>query len=621
MRGPAIVAAALVVSCSSGSPNGSAGNPDAPGGYDYVHSPGAPLYQQMCQVCHGEAGEGGLGPALQDEARSQSELSQIISTTMPQNQPGECTGACADDVAEFVKNGLTTKALACPSTIPAPRQLRLLTRREYRNTIHDIFGDGAPAMTCAKATDCTYRDQCSAGTCEVDACDTQTFVFDAQGVAHTSVHVAGDWNGWPQTVAAGGLPLVDMGGIWVGTFAIGAGQHLYKLVLDQQTWIADPRAPASQPDGFGGQNSVLALTCPGTSNDVAAQFPVETRSAGFPFDDDASVAVVTDDHVYAYLAAAQQVAGYAGPCDASCVPELGKKLFRRPLTSDEVARYSALGPQTAVMAMLMSPAFLYRSELGAPDGGTGHYKLTPYEVATALSYTFLGTTPDDTLLAAADRGAIDVEAQARRLLADPRARAQVGEFALQWVGGQSVLTADKRADLFPTFDGARTALANETRNFAADVTFDGTGKYADLITANYTVLDPVAAAFYGVTGVTAQGRVPYTDGKRAGVLGHASVLATTAHSDQTSPVERGLLIRRNLLCEELPPPPPNGGGLPPVDPNATTRERFEMHSAVAQCSVVPHVHRRGRVRPRDVRPGRAVARHRERPARSIRRAT
>ena len=556
------------------------GGPGSGGAYDFANSPGVPPYQQMCQVCHGESGEGGLGPALRDTTRSLDDLTAIISERMPANQPGSCTGDCAKNTAELIANGFTTSGLACDAVTPAPRRLRLLTRREYRNTIHDVFGDGTPAMSCARATDCSYRDSCEQNQCEPSACDTQTFVFDAMGQSHTTVHVAGDFNQWAGTIAGGGLPLVNQGGLWVGTFAVGAGHHTYKFVLDQTTWVADPRAPSSEDDGFGGKNAVVVLACPGATSDVTSGFPVETRSAGFPFDTDASAALVTDAHVDAYLTAAGQIAAAAPACDASCLPALGKRLFRRPLTSDELARYGAMPPTTAMMALLMSPNFLYRSELGVPDGD--HFKLTPYEVAAALSYTFLATTPDDELLAAADQGKIDVEAEARRLVADPRARDQVGEFALQWVGGQAVLGAEKRADLFPDFtDAVKASLVRETRAFAADVVFDGTGKFTDLIAANYTVLDPVSASFYGTS---ATGRVPYTDGTRAGLLGHASVLATTAHSDQTSPVERGLLIRRNLLCEELPPPPPNGGGLPAVDPSATTRERFQMHSATPECA-------------------------------------
>jgi hypothetical protein len=162
------------------------------------------------------------------------------------------------------------------------------------------------------------------------------------------------------------------------------------------------------------------------------------------------------------------------------------------------------------------------------------------------------------------------------LIADPRARGQVGELVAQWSGATNVLTVDKRD---PSFDAAtRSALLAETRSFAAATVFDGDGTYVSLMTSDTTVLDDIAATFYGVQPGPAQ--LP----DRAGVLGEAAVLASVAHSDQTSPVQRGLLVRRNFLCEELPPPPPNGGGLPAVDPNATTRDRFAMHSSAPACS-------------------------------------
>ncbi|HUJ56985.1 MAG TPA: DUF1592 domain-containing protein [Kofleriaceae bacterium] len=610
MKGIRAASLSLVVAaaCSSNS-----------AGYDYAHSKGAALYQASCQVCHGETGEGGLGPALVNDSKSVAQLESIISASMPANAPGQCTGDCATQTAQFIHDGLTTSALRCDRAPPtAPRRLRLLTRREYRATVHALFGDAAPAMTCARELDCVYRDTCIAGNCEATACNAETFVYDPHGQTLQTVHVAGDFNNWAATIAAGGLPLAldPATGLWTGTFTIGEGTHSYKLVLDEATWIADPRAPSSMPDGYGGQNSVLALSCtdPGpTPDDPTVDFPVETRAADFPFDTDADAALVTSPYVDAYLAAAEQLATFAAadpntlsPCDwagsrASCatslVTTLGRQVFRRKLTSDEVTRYTALvtgatdattGVQTALEAMLMSPSFLYRSELGTSDGN-GRYKLAPYEIATALAYTFWGTTPDEELLEAAESGALKspagIEAEARRLIADPRARTQLGEFVLQWIGGQGVETTEKRADLFPGFDAARDSLEAETRDFADDVVFDGDGTYESLLTANYTVLDPIAAEFYGLPPPAGgKGRVPYGDGTRAGLLGHASLLSTTAHSDQTSPVERGLLIRRNFLCEDLPPPPPNGGGLPPVDPNATTRERFEMHAATPACA-------------------------------------
>src|SRR5258706_15599213 len=84
-----------------------------PSHYDYASSKGAALYAQMCSVCHGEIGEGGLGPKLLDTKRTTGELTDVIGTRMPQNNPGQCAGDCATEVAAFIKDGLNTKALAC----------------------------------------------------------------------------------------------------------------------------------------------------------------------------------------------------------------------------------------------------------------------------------------------------------------------------------------------------------------------------------------------------------------------------------------------------------------------------------------------------------------------------
>lgn len=587
---------------------------DAGGSYDYAHSPAAARYAETCEVCHGEAGEGGLAPRLRDTDLSTAELTAAISARMPPSDPGSCTGDCASALADFIKAGLTSSALACEAVPPGPRQLRLLTRREYRATVADLLGPDAPAMTCGRPTDCAYRDACTAGQCEPSACDAHTFVFDPGGRSYTRVHVAGSMNGWAGTVAGGGWALAYSAttGLWTGTFTVGAGEHSYKFVADERDWFEDPRAPASVPDGFGGRNSVLALACAGGAADPAAAVPIEARPSGFLFDSHVAAQAVTAAHVDAYLAAAERLAddavarkatlhacdwqGDRAGCARGWLAAFGRRAFRRPLTDAELTRYQGLagsaddaGLATALHAMLVSPHFLYRSELGVKQAD-GSYRLTGFERATALAYAFTGSMPDDALLAAAERGDLDgdagLEREARRLLGLPRARAQLGEFALQWLGAEAVTTVDKRADLFPDFDAStRAALAQETRAFTAHVVFDGSHTLGELLTATYTVLDPVAARFYGVAAPTdPSGVVPYTDGRRAGVLGHASVLATSAHSDQTSPIRRGLLVRRNLLCEALPPPPAFAGGVPEVDPDATTRDRFTQHTANPVCA-------------------------------------
>lgn len=130
--------------------------------FDVSLGKGAALYRQMCQVCHGEAGEGGIGPALVDTERTHGQLKLAISARMPANNPGQCTGECASEIATFIKHGLTSSALACPSVPPGPRRLRLLTRREYRATVRALLGDDATPMSCTRATDCGYRDTCEA---------------------------------------------------------------------------------------------------------------------------------------------------------------------------------------------------------------------------------------------------------------------------------------------------------------------------------------------------------------------------------------------------------------------------------------------------------------------------
>ena len=159
-------------------------------------------------------------------------------------------------------------------------------------------------------------------------------------------------------------------------------------------------------------------------------------------------------------------------------------------------------------------------------------------------------------------------------------------FVLQWLGADKVTGQDKNGGQFPLWSAELSAaMAAETRRFAAAVVFDGSGKLKELLTADYSFLNEALARVYGIGGVSGVDlrKIPYGDGRRAGILSHGSVLASYAHSNQTSPVRRGLFVRRNVLCEELPPPPPNAGAVPDVNSNATTRERFAQHTSTPFC--------------------------------------
>jgi hypothetical protein len=117
--------------------------------------------------------------------------------------------------------------------------------------------------------------------------------------------------------------------------------------------------------------------------------------------------------------------------------------------------------------------------------------------------------------------------------------------------------------------------------------FDGAGDLDTMLTADYSFVDAGLAELYGVTGVDGDElvRVDLDPTQRAGLLTQASLLALTGKPDQSSPVQRGKFVRERLLCESLPEPPPGVDTTPPtVDPDATTRERFDQHSSDPTCA-------------------------------------
>ena len=601
---------ALAAACSAGPDTDSTPRPG-----DGDPEVGAQLYAEMCASCHGNTAEGGLGPRLSPWTKSLAALVDSIETTMPKGEPEKCDRSCAEDIAAFL-TGLPT---GCDGPRALPRRLRLLTRREYRATVADLF-QASMAAACQSDSDCDLaHESCTGGVCTKDPCDLHTFLYDAGASTPATVHVSGSFNGWPGTVAAGGWPMQKVPGTttYYAKHTLSTGTHEYKLVLDESQWIADPANP-QQTGEFG--NSVLTLACgarpggPGApfASDPAKDFPAESRPTGFPFDS-SDGALATGVHVDQYWKAAALLADAALadlenllPCDIAIDPEacaqdfvadFGKRAFRRPLSEAERSKYTAellsapdttTGIRIVLRTMLSSPYFLYRSEIGEPLGD-GTFRLTPHETATVLSYTFWGTTPDDALLAAADDGSLatpaGIESQARRLLKDPKSRPVLDTFTVQWLGIEKVTSISKDPSLFPEWNDALAAsMLEETRRFVRHTVFDGSRKLDDLFLAETTFADATLAGFYGAPAPDSPfAAVPSPENRKAGLLGHASILSSYSYSNQSSPILRGLFVRRNLLCQSFPAPPADAATIPPIDPDATTRERFDQHSSDPVC--------------------------------------
>jgi hypothetical protein len=294
-------------------------------------------------------------------------------------------------------------------------------------------------------------------------------------------------------------------------------------------------------------------------------------------------------------------------CAREFIAAFGKRAYRRPLAQPEIDRlyglYSDLrtsadydftgGVRVLIQAMLQSPNFVYHVEQGAPNAsGAEAVPLTGHELASRLSYLVWGTMPDDDLFAAADAGELgDVDglrAQLTRMLDDPLADEGSTRFYRQWLGIAKIDRLTKSTELFPEWtDELKAAARLETERFIDHVVWEGDGRLQTLLTAPFSFVDEQLAAVYGVSGVSGSElqRVDLDPAERAGILSHVSVLATNAHSEQTSPVHRGKFVRERLFCHELPSPPPEVDVTPPkADPTLTTRERYARHSSDAYCA-------------------------------------
>ncbi len=289
-------------------------------------------------------------------------------------------------------------------------------------------------------------------------------------------------------------------------------------------------------------------------------------------------------------------------CADKFIQSFGRRAFRRPVSAEEAARYRGLfdanvargfseGIRVVLQTLLQSPNFVYHLELTPAPAGVAVTPLGGYEVASRLSFALWDSSPDVQLLDAAGAGKLDTKeglrAEAERLLQSDRARDALASFHLQWLGLDNLLDTEKDPQLFPQFTASlKGAMRNEAVSFADFVIRRGDGRLATLLSAPFTVASADVLSLYGATAApAADGTVQLDPTQRAGLLTQSGFLAAHAHANQSSPVHRGLSVRKNLLCTDLPDPPANVNNNPPApDPNATTRQRFEQHRTDPTCA-------------------------------------
>lgn len=283
-------------------------------------------------------------------------------------------------------------------------------------------------------------------------------------------------------------------------------------------------------------------------------------------------------------------------CRDRFISEFGRRAYRRPLTAAEKAQFTKLfagqatfddGARTVVEAMLQSPNFLFRTENGLDAAQKN------YELASRLSYFLWNSMPDEALLAAAERGALTtkagLDAQIERLIADDKARGTVDEFIGDWLRFDRVEGAVRDRGQYRDFTPElKTAMLEETRQLARHLVWNN-GNFMEFFSADYGFLNSGLAKLYGVPEPPqdyARSPLPPATG-RGGVLGQATFLTLTSKPGDTSPTARGLFVREQFLCQEVPPPPPGvNSNLPPVtkEKPMTNRERLAIHLTNDSCA-------------------------------------
>ena len=296
------------------------------------------------------------------------------------------------------------------------------------------------------------------------------------------------------------------------------------------------------------------------------------------------------------------------PCATRILSRLARLAYRRPVTDDDTATLLRFfergrteggsfdaGVQLALERLLVDPDFLLRVEADPAGVAPGEvYRLSDLEIASRLSFFLWSSLPDESLLAAAERGTLTdpavLEQQVRRMLADPRATSLVEDFAAQWLHLRNLTEVRGDPVPFPDFDDNLVeAFGTETELFLAS-TLDEDRSVLELLSADYTFVNERLARHYGIPGVygTRFRRVTLPDlEQRGGLLGQGSVLALTSYPTRTSPVLRGKWLLDTILDAPPPSPPPD---VPPLPDRAeggrpeSVRERLERHRSVPVCA-------------------------------------
>ena len=604
-------------------------------GADPVADPGAqlsytneirPLFIKYCGECHqGDKAEAGVGfdqlaeerAGTRDRAKWKKIHVQLSNKIMPpldeETQP-------TDEERQKLVDWVSSHALTvqCEENIyPGRVTIRRLNRAEYNNTIRDLFGvDFHPAKTFP-ADDTGYGFDNIGDVLTIPPVLLERYLEAAEQVARRTV-MATDEDFITETKQEGGtigstneivkefdFPVEAEYMLRIRAYADQAGPELAKMSLrldGAEIEQYDIHAESDKnPDLIEKRLKVSAgkhKLAGGFLNDYYVQMDGKTEDRNLHIESLAiagPIGVLPNDlpepHRRLMIQSPQSKAEYPAAAKA-ILSRIVTQAWRRPASEPEIDRLVVLvsqvtedggsferGIQTALQAILVSPRFLFRLEQDPTDESPLAVRtLDDFELASRLSYFLWSSTPDVELLEAAQRGQLsnpeELERQTRRMLADPRSRALVDNFAGQWLQLRSLANFSPNPRRFPKFTKELRADIRRETEMLFETIFHEDRSLIEFLSADYTFVNERLATHYGMEGVKGDEfrRVSVNPEQRGGLLGQASILTVTSNPTRTSPVKRGKWILENLLASPPPPAPP---GVPPLK-ESTRREPIEL---------------------------------------------
>jgi hypothetical protein len=291
-------------------------------------------------------------------------------------------------------------------------------------------------------------------------------------------------------------------------------------------------------------------------------------------------------------------------CASEILTNIATRAFRRPVTDEDVQQLMSFyersrqigdfeaGIRDALSAVLVSPHFIYRAEEGLFDGEAK--AVNDFELASRLSFFIWSSLPDEELLNLANEGKLSdddvLQAQVKRMLADPKSKSLVNDFAAQWLNLAKLDQIAPNRGIFRHASGRldpRPMLREELSLFI-DSVLRSDQPVTRLLDADYTYLNERLAMHYGIENVKGSNfrKVTLADPVRHGLLGKGAVLMLTANPNRTAPVLRGAWILERILGTPPSEPPPNVEAFPENgigQPAKTVRERLAQHAANPSC--------------------------------------